>query len=126
MLNNRSNPLSSSEYEGLKKAGDIEPFPSGKITYLSPLPLPAPIPPYGPHIGELNQGYMDFGLGLPEAFTWQLILGGTTAGTLMVLVLFPLFTGLLGILFGYGNEAIWESMVGIFEVGLENELFCGP
>ena len=37
----------------------------------------------------------------------------------MVLVLIPLFTGLLGILFGYGNEAIWESMVGVFEVALE-------
>ena len=73
MLNNRSNPLSSSEYEGVKKAGDIEPFPSGKITYLSPLPLPAPIPPYGPHIGELNQGYMDFGLGSPQVFSWQVI-----------------------------------------------------
>jgi hypothetical protein len=126
MLNNRSNPLSSSEYEGVKKAGDIEPFPSGKITYLAPLPLPTSMPPYGPHVGAFNDGYMDFGLGSLEVFPWQLILGATTAGTFMVLVLIPLFTGLLGILFGYGNEAIWESMVGVFEVALENELICGP
>jgi len=126
MLNDRSNPLSSSEYEGVKKAGDIEPFPTGKITYLAPLPLPTAMPPYGPHIGAFNDGYMDFGLGSLEVFPWQLIIGGTTAGTFIVLVLFPLFTGLLGILFGYGNEAIWESMVGLFEVALETELISSP
>ena len=126
MLNNRSNPLSSSEYEGVKKAGDIEPFPSGKITYLAPLPLPTSMPPYGPHIGAFNDGYMDFGLGLPEVFSWQVILGAPTAGAFMIIVLFPLFTGLLGIIFGYGNGAIWESMIGVFEEAYKNQLICGP
>ncbi|VEF11846.1 Uncharacterised protein [Pseudomonas fluorescens] len=126
MLNNYNNPLYTSEYKGVKKAGDSQPFPSGKITYLAPLPLPTLMPPYGPYIGTFNDGYMDFGLGSLEVFPWQLIIGGTTAGTFIVLVLFPLFTGLLGIIFGYGNEAIWESMVGVFEVAYENELISSP
>ena len=126
MLNNHNEPLVDAQSEVIRRPGDVEPFPSGRITYLAPLPLPTAIPPYGPHIGELNDGYMDFGLGLPEVFTWQLIFGGPTAGAFMIIVLFPLVTGLPGIIFGYGNGAIWESMVGVFEAGYENQSICGP
>ena len=126
MLNNHGKPIGTSQIEHPRKAGDVEPFPSGKNTYLAPLPLPTAIPPYGPHIGELNETYMDFGLGSPQVFSWQVILGGSFTGTFMVLVLFPLITGFLGIVFGYGQEAIWESVIGVVEVGYENELIAGP
>ncbi|UFQ02968.1 hypothetical protein KJY40_19380 [Pseudomonas fitomaticsae] len=32
----------------------------------------------------------------------------------------------MGISFGYGQEAIWESMVGMFETGYENSLMVDP
>ncbi|MHC8407063.1 hypothetical protein [Pseudomonas sp. TMB3-21] len=100
-----------------KSAGDIEPFIGGKITYLAPLPLPTPLPPHGSHIGELNDAHMDFGLGSPQIFSWQVILGGPFSVAFTITILFPIFTGFLGIVFGYGWAEIWESMVGIFEEG---------
>ena len=96
MLNNHNEPIVDAQCEVIRRTGDVEPFPSGKITYVAPLPLPTAMPPYGPHIGELNEAYIDFGLGLPEVFSWQVILGAPTAGAFMIIVLFPLFTGLLG------------------------------
>ena len=126
MPNNLDKPTGTPQLEQPRKAGDIEPFSGGKTTYLAPLPLPTTIPPHGPHIGKLNDAYMDFGFGSPQVFSWQLILGGAFTGAIIVTVLFPLFTGLLGIIFGYGHEVIRESVIGMFEVGYENELIAGP
>jgi len=126
MLNNHVEPGVIPQVETPRKAGDVEPFPGGKVTYLAPLPLPAPIPPYGPHIGELNDVHMDFGLGSPQVFMWQMTLGGPLSLSVLVIFLFPLITGLMGISFGYGQEAIWESMVGMFETGYENSLMVDP
>jgi hypothetical protein len=117
MPKNLDSPIAVPHLEQSRKAGDVEPFPSGKITYLAPLPLPTPLPPHGPHIGALNEVYMDFGLGSPEVFSWQVILGGPFSGAFMIAFLFPLFTGFLGIVFGYGREAIWDSMTAIFHEG---------
>ena len=97
-----------------RNAGDVEPFPSGRITYLAPLPLPTPLPPQGSHIGELNEVYMDFGLGSPQIFSWQVILGGPFSGAFMVAFLFPLIGGFLGLIMGYGWEDISDSIVGIY------------
>ncbi|WP_460371094.1 hypothetical protein ACOYXF_05430 [Pseudomonas sp. Tul1A2] len=126
MPNNRDEPVGRPYLEQPRKAGDIEPFPSAKITYLAPLPLPTPIPAYGPHIGELNDVFMDFGLGSPQVFMWQMTLGGPFSVSFTVVFLFPLITGFLGVIFGYGQESIWDSMVGIFEIACENILFIGP
>ncbi|MCP1518313.1 hypothetical protein J2Y74_002623 [Pseudomonas migulae] len=117
MPKNLNDPVPTPHLEQSHKAGDVEPFPSGKITYLAPLPLPTPLPPHGPHIGELNEVYMDFGVGSPEVFSWQVILGLPFSGAFMIAFLFPLFTGFLGIVFGYGSEDIWDSMTGIFHEG---------
>jgi hypothetical protein len=59
------------------KAGDIQPFPSGQITYLAPLPLPTqhPAQDYSHAVGEVNDTYLDFGTGLPQVFGWQILLG---------------------------------------------------
>ena len=117
MPNNLDKSVSAARLEQPRKAGDIEPCPSGKITYLAPLPLPTPMPPSGPHIGELNEVYMDFGLGSPEVFSWQVVLGGPFTLSFMIAFLFPLFTGFLGIVFGYASAEIWDSMKGIFNEG---------
>lgn len=126
MVNNPNKSVGALHVEQPRKAGDIEPFPSGKLTYLAPLPLPTPMPPYGPHIGEMKDVHMDFGLGSPQVFSWQIILGGPVSLSFMVIFLFPLVTGLMGIIFGYGQEAIWESMVSMFETGFENSLMVDP
>ena len=72
------------------------------------------MPPYGPHIGELNDVYMDFGLGSPQVFMWQMTLGGPLSGTFMVAILFPLIGGLLFFLFGMGWDDISHAIEGIF------------
>lgn len=59
-------------------AGMLEAFPTGQITYLAPLPLPTDLPAqdYGGAVGEVNDTYLDFGVGLPAVFGWQMTLGG--------------------------------------------------
>lgn len=114
MPNNLDNSLPAPHLEHSRKAGDIEPFPSGKITYLAPLPLPTLLPPHGPHIGELNDVFTDFGLGSPQVFSWQVILGLPFSGAFMVAFLFPLIGGFLGLVLGYSWENIWDSIEGIF------------
>jgi hypothetical protein len=111
--------------EQSRKAGDIEPFPSGKITYLAPLPLPTPLLPHGPHIGELNDVHMDFGLGSPGVFMWQVTLGGPFTGAFMIAFLFPLVGGFLGLVLGYGWEEAWSSVEGIFLVSYDTALITG-
>ncbi len=114
MLNNHDDPLATRPLRQPRKTGDIEAFPSGKITYLAPLPLPTSMPAYGPHIGELNDVYMDFGLGTLEVFSWQVILGGPFSGTLMIAFLYPLMGGFIGLLLGDSWEFIKEVIEGIF------------
>ncbi|VVO56699.1 hypothetical protein [Pseudomonas fluorescens] len=114
MLNNHDDPLTIRPLQQPRKAGDIEAFPSGKITYLAPLPLPTSMPAYGRHIGELNDVYMDFGLGTLEVFSWQVILGGPFSGTLMIAFLYPLMGGFIGLLLGDSWEFIKEVIEGIF------------
>ncbi|MCP1476989.1 hypothetical protein ABIA54_004164 [Pseudomonas sp. EB276 TE3739] len=126
MLNDHDEPLVDAQCKVIRRPGDVEPFPSGKITYLAPLPLPTPMPPYGPHIGELNDVYMDFGLGQPQVFMWQMTLGGPVSLAVMVIFIFPLITGMLGVVFGYGPTLIWESIVGIFQAGYESALLTEP
>ncbi|MEB0048826.1 hypothetical protein QN373_26165, partial [Pseudomonas sp. Dout3] len=125
MRNNLDKSVPAPHLEQSHKAGDIEPFPSGKITYLAPLPLPTPMPPSGPHIGELNEVYMDFGLGSPEVFSWQVILGGPLTLAFIVAFLFPLTGGFLGLVLGYDWVDIRDSIEGIFLASYEMALTTG-
>ncbi len=70
-------------------AGDIESFPGGKVTYLSPAPLPTKSAPldFNQAIGEVNDAYLDFGGSLPTPFTWQFTLGGPCISFLMFVFL---------------------------------------
>ncbi|MFJ4542631.1 hypothetical protein ACIP1X_03380 [Pseudomonas sp. NPDC088885] len=115
MLNSHDKPIGAPRYGLLKKAGDIELFPSGNMTYLAPLPLPTPTPPYGPHIGELNDIYMDFGLGSPQIFSWQMTLGGPFSVAFSIAFLIPLLGGILGVVFGDGWYTSWVYVEEIFE-----------
>ena len=54
-------PHLSSVPEALRRAGDIEPFLTGRKTYLAPLPLPTDAHPYCPYISDINDVYLDFG-----------------------------------------------------------------
>ena len=125
MLHNLDNPIPAPHLEQPRKAGDIEPFPGGKITYLAPVPLPTPMPPHGPHIGELNEVYMDFGLGSPQVFSWQVVLGGPFSGAFMIAFLFPLIGGFLFFLFGMGWDDITDAIEGVFLVSYGNAALTG-
>ncbi|RZO02576.1 hypothetical protein EKG40_26205 [Pseudomonas moorei] len=123
MPNNHDKPVSAPQLQQPRKAGDIEPFPSGKMTYLAPLPLPTPMPPYGPHIGELNDVYMDFGVGSPQAFMWQMTLGGPFSIAFMIAFVFPPFIGCMGLMFGYDFAYSWEFVVDFFYVIYQYAIF---
>lgn len=77
------------------RAGDITPFPAGKVIYLSPVPLPTGAAPvdFNQAIGEVNDTYMDFGGSLPTPFTWQFTLGIPFISYLMMAFLMPLIIG---------------------------------
>src|SRR5471030_2765617 len=100
--------------EQQRKAGDVEPSPGRRITDLAPLPLPTPLPPYGPHIGELNGVHMDFGLGLLQVFSWQVILGGPFSVAFMITFLIPPAIGCMGLMFGYDFAYVWEFVIDLF------------
>lgn len=73
------------------RAGDIKLFPGGKVSYLSPAPLPTGAAPldFNQAISEVNEAYLDFGGSLPPPFTWQFTLGIPFIGFLMLAFLFP-------------------------------------
>ncbi|WP_152478329.1 hypothetical protein [Halomonas sp. THAF12] len=77
------------------RAGDITPFPAGKIIYLSPMPLPTGAAPvdFNQAIGEVNDAYLDLGGSLPTPFTWQFTLGIPFISYLMLAFLVPLIGG---------------------------------
>ena len=86
------------------RAGDVEPFPGGKVIYLSPTPLPTNSAPldFNQAIGEVNDAYLDFGGSLPTPFTWQVVLGGPFISFLMFVFLLPLIGG--GAIGIYGKD----------------------
>ncbi|MDR9752757.1 hypothetical protein RG836_14980 [Pseudomonas sp. SZMC_28357] len=115
MPNNLDLPLPTPDLEQPRTAGDVEPFPSGKITYLAPLPLPTPLPPHGPHIGEMNDAFMDFGLGSPQVFMWQVTLGLPFNGAFFIAILIPLFVGFMFFIFGMDWTDIAHAISGVFQ-----------
>jgi hypothetical protein len=86
------------------RAGDIESFPGGKVSYLSPAPLPTGSAPvdFNQASGEVNDAYLDFGGSLPTPFTWQFTLGIPFIAYLMLAFLMPLIIG--ASVGGYGNS----------------------
>lgn len=84
-------------------AGDREPFPSGELTYLAPLPLPTQTIPYSPHISRIGDTYLEFGANEPKVFSYQIFLGGPLGITCLIALGLPLMICLVVILGGGKN-----------------------
>jgi hypothetical protein len=106
------------------RAGKVETFPSGRLTFLAPLPLPTGLPPtdHGHAVGEVNDRCLDFGVGLPPVFGWQVTLGMPFFGFFSIAFVFPLIAyGLAFAHFGDSAQAVdafWQIMDRSFWVGL--------
>jgi len=100
----------NAQSEQLPRAGRSEPFPSGRLTFLSPRPLPTGLPPvdHGHAVGEVNDGYLDFGTGVTPVFGWQATLGIPFFCFLFGAFFFPFVVFLGGFAFGNGwEDALW-------------------
>ncbi|MCQ2994986.1 hypothetical protein NLO88_06350 [Pseudomonas syringae] len=104
-------------------AGMVETFPTGQVIYLAPLPLPTDLPAqdYGHAVGDLNDTYLDFGVGLPAVFGWQMTLGGPFWAIWFFGLVGPALAWLLTVMDGEGVELATEFamqvMPGGFKVG---------
>lgn len=101
------------------KAGEAESFPSGKLTFLSPRPLPTGLPPvdYGHAVGEVNEGYLDFGTGLPPVFGWQATLGVPFGSFILMAAGFPLIAFFVLYWLGNGWEDGVHALRGVSDYG---------
>lgn len=111
------------------QAGEVESFPTGRLTYLAPKPLPTGALPvdYGRAVGTVTDHFLDFGVGNSFAFAWQMVLGGPFFGLLMGALVIPLLALWGGFHFGNGwSDAIWafwDVMALSFWIGLGGGLF---
>ncbi len=126
----------SAQSEQPPRAGRSEPFPSGRLTFLAPKPLPTGLPPvdHGHAVGEVNNSYLDFGAGATSVFGWQSTLGIPFFCFLLGAFFFPFVVFLGGFTFGNGWEdalwgwrvtfdfafwvAVWGGLFGFFMLSL--------
>ncbi|MGP7735812.1 hypothetical protein ACTZQ0_16140, partial [Oceanimonas smirnovii] len=95
-----NNPQSPHGLDQPHRAGDSTTFAGGRVNYLAPMPLPTGEPgqDYAHAVGEINDTYLTFGVGLPHVFGWQLSLGLIFTGCiLIVMFFFPLLIAFLSI-----------------------------
>lgn len=104
--------------EQLPRAGRSEPFPSGRLTFLSPKPLPTGLPPvdHGYAVGEVNEGYLDFGAGTPPVFGWQMALGGPFFCFLFIAFFIPVVAFLMFYWLGNGWPDAIHALQGVFDI----------
>ena len=101
------------------RAGRSEPFPSGRLSFLSPKPLPTGLPPvdHGHAVGEVNNSYLDFGAGATSVFGWQMTLGGPFGLFLLGAFGFPLILSGLAIAHGRELKNAVEGFQEMFDYG---------
>ena len=99
--------------EQTPRAGRSEPFPSGRLSFLSPRPLPTGLPPvdHGHAVGEMNDNYLDFGTGVTSVFGWQATLGIPFFCFLLGAFGFPFI--FYGLTIAHGKE--WTAAVEVFK-----------
>ena len=112
-MNSKTNPS-----EQLPRAGRSEPFPSGRLTFLSPRPLPTGLPPldHGHAVGEVNDGYLDFGTAVTPVFGLQIVLGGPLGLFLFTVFIIPLMSFLLFYWLGNGWPDGVHAFWGVFDI----------
>ncbi|WPX29261.1 hypothetical protein [Pseudomonas sp. AH2] len=100
-------------------AGMIETFASSQISYLAPTPLPTdrPAKDYGGAVGAVNDSHLDFGIGLPAVFGWQVTVGFPLFWYLMCVGLLPLLVGLTVLAIGGNPEEAGEFIFSLMPAG---------
>ena len=88
------------------QAGEVESFPTGRLIYLAPKPLPTGALPvdYGRVVGAVTDHYLDFGVGDSFAFAWQMVLGGPFGLFLLFALVFPCVSYMAGYHIGNGVQ----------------------
>ncbi len=106
-------------------AGQVETFFSGQVTYLAPLPLPTDLPPqdYGHAVGEVNDTYLDFGVGLPAVFGWQAGLGLPFSFFCMSITLLPMMSALAAGWAGRGLDDMLLFLTGPFPLFFQSGIW---
>ncbi|AZT83380.1 hypothetical protein EHN06_07365 [Marinobacter sp. NP-4(2019)] len=86
------------------RAGRTDSFPSGTVTYLSPLPLPTGLPPvdHSQIVSEVRDEYLELGAFSPNVFGWQVTLGLPVGMLIFTCVVFPITIFLGGLVWGEG------------------------
>ncbi|MGV8860218.1 MAG: hypothetical protein ACOH2T_03420 [Pseudomonas sp.] len=115
-LLNAPPPISREPYAGM-----IENFPGGQVIYLAPVPLPTDMPAqdYGNAVGEVNDAYMDFGLGMPAVFGWQMIVGGPFTCSCLYAFILPLLVGIIVLSLGGDLKEASDFTLGLIPSGLQ-------
>lgn len=109
----------STQPEQPPRAGRSEPFPSGRLTFLAPKPLPTGLPPadHGHAVGTVSEGYLDFGAGATSVFGWQATLGIPFFCFLLGAFGFPLILSGLAVAHGRSLETAVEVLQEMFDYG---------
>ncbi|WP_426142377.1 hypothetical protein [Pseudomonas sp. DWP3-1-2] len=97
-------------------AGMVEHFPTGQVVYLAPRPLPTDLPAqdYGHAVGEVNDTFMDFGVGLPSVFAWQIGVGAPINFFYMCSFIFPVVMLLMSVFLNDSLERIINIQRAMF------------
>jgi len=117
----------TNQSELLPRAGRSEPFPSGRLTFLSPAPLPTGLLPvdHDHVVGEVNDAYLDFGAGTTSVFGWQATLGIPFFCFLFIAFVFPIVVFFGGFVFGNGwEDALWGGRV-TFDYSFQISIWAG-
>jgi len=109
-------PINHAPYAGMQEV-----FPTGQVTYLAPFPLPTGLPAqdYGHAVGEVNDTYLDFGVGLPVVFAWQMGLGTPFWAIWFYGLFAPFVMWFLGIADGNSMEDSVEFALQVMPYTLE-------
>ncbi|MGP7735805.1 hypothetical protein ACTZQ0_16090, partial [Oceanimonas smirnovii] len=118
-MTDKSTTQSAPELSQPHQAGDCTTFVGGRVNYLAPMPLPTgqPAQDYAHAVGEINDTYLTFGVGLPQVFSWQLnIGGGIVGGVLLTMFSTPLVISFMTMMMGASIVELKDIFWRIFEV----------
>lgn len=104
------------------RAGSSETFKSGKVTYLSPLPLPTGLPPvdHSHIVAEVTDEYLELGAFTPNVFGWQLTLAMPMFVVVSLCIVLPVLGFFGGLVWG---EGILDA-IGIVALAFSEGLKC--